>query len=155
ATLLHRAVGTAPVVIEQPELVVAEGCLAAPSSAPTDASATVLVPRVTGEVVAAQTRYLAAVADYTPPPPEPVSPVPAYAPQPAYHPPPAYDPPPADDPPVYAAPAAGGGGFRSFLRAVLVTLLLGVTPVVAAYVTYKLTLHQPMLPIRVDWQRFM
>ncbi len=45
ATLLHRALGEPPVVIEQPELVVAEGSLFAGAAAPTAPSATVSFSR--------------------------------------------------------------------------------------------------------------
>jgi hypothetical protein len=39
-----------------------------------------------------------------------------------------------------------------FLRSMVVTVLLGATPLLAAYIGYKLALHEPLLPISVDWR---
>ncbi|MBO0871637.1 MAG: hypothetical protein J2P15_24055, partial [Micromonosporaceae bacterium] len=44
-----------------------------------------------------------------------------------------------------------GTGLR-FLRAMVVTVLLGATPLVAAYIGYKFALGEALLPISVDWQ---
>jgi hypothetical protein len=61
---------------------------------------------------------------------------------------------------VLAAPARAyqerrGGGFAAFLRWVFVTLLLGGTLVVSAYIAYKLALHEPLLPVQVAWRKIM
>jgi molecular chaperone DnaK len=181
ATLLHRATGLPPVAIEQPELVVAEGSLFATSVRPIDPSATVLVsvvpvrsatptpwpvsgppvpepvspaavprrePAFSPGRAAPRTPELAptrALPRMPPPPPAPVSPPPVY---------PAADP---GEPVRLAAPyrEPRGGGFASFGRWLFVTALLGATLVVAGYVSYKLTLHEPLLPIRVAWDKIM
>jgi molecular chaperone DnaK len=218
ATLLHRALGEPPVVIEQPELVVAEGSLFAPSTRPTDPSATVLVsalvaeletmaPLEAGPAAAPTPAGLASAPPSSPVSPagpgtpgaSPVSPAPAGiraqrafapgraappAPVPATRPstmPPTRVMPRAPEPPAPVSPPLPGyrprepvypradpvvparlappyqarerNRFLSFLCVLLVTVLLCATPVVAAYVTYKLALHEPLLPVSVDWRQ--
>jgi molecular chaperone DnaK (HSP70) len=175
ATLLHRAIGEPPVAIEQPELVVAEGSLFATSTRPTDPAATVLVSVVP---LSGATPTPWPVSG--PPVPEPVPPAPGVEREPAFVPgraalverarTPEMAPTRAMPqlPQRAAAPAevarvesarpyqeSRGGGFGPFARRLFVTVLLGATPVVAAYVTYKLALHESLLPIRVAWDKIM
>jgi hypothetical protein len=231
ATLLHRALGEAPVAIEQPELVVAEGSLqaaaaavpaaAGPAPGPaTSAGPAVLAPPVPGtpasppvaadpvrpvSPAAASVSPAAGVARpvtsatwpvrtvspaESPVPGTPVSPVqPPGRAEPPVQPPaptrqmPRYDtptptPPPAPTPATYRPGAASlrtpaqpaerppetrnappsylaaraypaerrdGGAGRAF-RTLLLVLLLCAVPVVSAYIAYKLTLHEVLLP---------
>jgi hypothetical protein len=244
ATLLHRALGEAPVAIEQPELVVAEGSLLAgaaalpgaagaapgpstsefpvrpvspgaagsqvPVSVPPAASAT---PPATGvspsaASVSPSAGYhpagMAALAgapgviSATPGSAAPVSPggdarsvgrvavpgspvaSPSVAPT---RPMPRYDPPAPPKPPTYRAgagrqgagpPAAApkgppgyppaehrsagapayrpprrGGGVVRAVRVLLMILILLAVPVVSAYVAYKVTVNEGLLPLRI------
>jgi hypothetical protein len=62
--------------------------------------------------------------------------------------PPAYPPPR----PSYPAPApypAPAGGFGTFIRRLFIAVVLLATPVVAAYLAYKLTLGEPVWPVTV------
>ncbi|MEV4140046.1 Hsp70 family protein [Dactylosporangium sp. NPDC049742] len=94
ATLLHRALGVAPVVLEQPELVVANGSVHTVGAAPTPAAAAPLPVDRTVRAAA------------PPPPPPPVAPVdPATAPVEA----PAAAPAGRDGAPVEAPAAAPAG----------------------------------------------
>ena len=70
ATLLHRALGQAPAVIEQPELAVAEGCLSATDPPGSPSGAAGREPAGPGAGVA---RPLPGHGDHTPPPFGPVS----------------------------------------------------------------------------------
>jgi molecular chaperone DnaK len=149
ATLLHRALGQPPVAIEQPELVVAEGSLFATSTRPTDPAATVVVSAIPISM---------ALAPVSPVPVSPAGAVPAggagfaagraalltrpAAPAAEEMPEPIY---------VHREPSR----FWPFVRGLLITVLLGATPVVAAYVVYKLALHEPLLPLRVAWDKIM
>ncbi|MFD0578890.1 hypothetical protein [Dactylosporangium darangshiense] len=73
ATLLHRALGVAPVVLEQPELVVALGSLLAPSTAAVEPAIPKLPP-VAPVAPAAPVAAVAPVAPAPAPAPAPVSP---------------------------------------------------------------------------------
>ncbi|GFJ82552.1 Hsp70 family protein [Phytohabitans houttuyneae] len=77
ATLLHRALGRAPTAIEWPELVVAEGALAAPPPAGTPAP-----PPVPPRVVALRTRTRSSPRRPSPcsPPRRPPAPSPSHSP---------------------------------------------------------------------------
>ncbi|MGI5239667.1 Hsp70 family protein [Dactylosporangium sp. CA-139066] len=99
ATLLHEALGIAPVVAEQPELVVAEGSLyvnrmpnaAAAVAAPVSAAPVSTAPYPSTQTFAASPTPISAPA-YAP---SPVSPgVPPVAPPPVYAPPPVFPQPP-------------------------------------------------------------
>jgi Ethanolamine utilization protein EutJ (predicted chaperonin) len=114
ATLLHRALGEAPVVIEQPELVVAEGSIvtgaaAVPvSAAPAPGPATGIMPKVNPAMYSAAGPPVRAVPGPPPgPPPFPVS-VPPVSGMPASAPP--ISAPPVSVPPVSGAPASAPPG---------------------------------------------
>jgi hypothetical protein len=86
------------------------------------------------------------------PAPQPVYPQPPQ-PQPVYREPAYPQPQPGYPQPAYPEAAyrdsgrrRGGGGVRLF-KAFLLTVLLLIVPVVSAYVTYKLTQGEPLLPI--------
>jgi hypothetical protein len=48
-------------------------------------------------------------------------------------------------PPSYPAPRRSGGAGRAF-RTLLLVLFLCAVPLVAGYISYKMTLHEPWLP---------
>ncbi|GAA1025980.1 hypothetical protein GCM10009557_02010 [Virgisporangium ochraceum] len=116
ATLLHRALGVAPTAIEQPELAVAEGCIAdlrspgfaatQPPPAPAPVSGAGLaaspVSGPSGQLPAQP--YSPVSPGYGGPPYSPVPAPPAYGPAPTYGPAPPVHTPPVHTPPVHTPP---------------------------------------------------
>jgi hypothetical protein len=160
ATLLHRALGQAPVAIEQPELVVAEGSLFAMSVRPTDPAATVVVSPVplATPVSPAPVPQMAPVLQKAFAPGRAAPRTTQMTPTRAM---PQLPPTPVSPAVVHVQAARPyrdrrrGGGFASFVRWVFVTVLLACTLVVSAYVAYKLALREPLLPVRVAWDKIM
>ncbi len=161
ATLLHRALGEPPEAIEQPELVVAEGSMlagaaalpltagAAPGPATGALPVSAGVPVSPGLPISAvpvspgspqPVAYTPGHARTAPPVPAPArgAPVPSQAPY--------YTLPAGSAAPVYATVARPSAAGRVLRLLLLIVLLVG-TPVVSAYVAYKLTVHQPLWPI--------
>ena len=162
ATLLHRALGEPPEAIEQPELVVAEGSMLAGAAAlpltaapaPGPATGALPVPVSPGLGVPA--------VPVSPGAPQPVAYAPGRSQAPARGAPvgsqapgrgapvpsqaPYYTLPAGSAAPVYATVARPSAAGRALRLLLLIVLLVG-TPVVSAYVAYKLTVDQPLWPI--------
>jgi molecular chaperone DnaK len=93
----------------------------------------------------APTRHMPRYDPPTPTPtPTPTPAPPTYRPGAASYRPPARQPEPVA-PPSYAAPRRSGGAGRAF-RTLLLVLFLCAVPLVAGYISYKMTLHEGWLP---------
>ncbi|MBN1172408.1 MAG: Hsp70 family protein [Micromonosporaceae bacterium] len=128
ATLLHQALGEAPVVIEQPELVVAEGSMLASAAVSPwqPGRAAVPVQRHPGMLVHQ-------VQQAAPKPVAVTMPLPRY-----------------QDGPQPSGDARSMAPLRRAMSSMLVAMALTAVPLAAGYVAFKLTAGEPMLPINID-----